>query len=87
MLAENLESQFGTITISTQQETTTIDLLPPEWQSGFVIWAVASLFAMANLLLQKSILTPEIKNPRCHWCGHFMATSELICLNCRKKSG
>jgi len=82
-----LLSQFGTVTITTPQETKIIELLPPTWQDGFVIWSFVSLIALANVIYQKSMLTPEIKNPHCNYCGHLMATSELECLNCRKKSG
>lgn len=49
-------------------------------------YAVFSLIAMAYIVVNRSFITPEVKSPKCHFCGEPMKTAKLICNNCESDS-
>ena len=81
-----LASLFSSITFTTEVGSATVSLIPAGYTLGISIWASVSLIAMASNYYKKPFITPEVKKFNCHYCGAMMATSELICQNCRSKS-
>lgn len=51
-----------------------------------VYYVVISLVAMAYLVARQSFTTPEVKHPKCPYCGWPMTTTRLKCENCSSKS-
>lgn len=41
---------------------------------------------MAYLVVKQQFITPEIKHPKCNYCGGTMATTRLKCTKCSGKS-
>lgn len=54
--------------------------------NGVVYYAIASLIAMAYLVVKQPFVTPEVKHVKCNFCGATMSTARLICENCQSKS-
>lgn len=62
-----------------------IDVLTANFQLA-VYYAVGSLIAMACLVVRQPFITPEVRNPKCHYCDGTMTTTRLKCENCSSKS-
>jgi tRNA(Ile2) C34 agmatinyltransferase TiaS len=56
-------------------------------KTSAIIYVVIVLVTAAYNIYRKPFITPEVKNPKCNYCGAQMATTELKCMKCRKKSG
>ena len=54
--------------------------------NGIVYYAVISLIAMAYIIVNRTFVTPEVKSPKCHFCGAPMKTTKLTCDNCESDS-
>ena len=51
-----------------------------------VYYAAASLFAMATLVTKQPFVTPEVRYPKCNFCGGTMRTTSLKCESCQSSS-
>jgi len=51
-----------------------------------VYYTIASLIAMAYLVVKQPFVTPEVKHATCNFCGATMSTAALICEHCQSKS-
>lgn len=73
------------IRIAAEPNSFTVTTITPYF-NGIVYYAIASLIAMAYLVVKQPFVTPEVKHVTCNFCGAFMSTAKLICENCKSKS-
>ncbi len=51
-----------------------------------VYYAAGSLFGMATLVTKQPFVTPEVRYPKCNFCGGTMRTTSLKCESCQSSS-
>lgn len=51
-----------------------------------VVYAAASLIASAYVVVKQPFITPEVRYPKCNFCGGTMSTISLKCEACQSKS-
>lgn len=73
------------IRITAEPNSYTATAITPYF-NGVVYYAIASLIAMAYLVVKQPFVTPEVKHVTCNFCGAPMSTARLICENCKSKS-
>ncbi len=73
------------IRITAEPNSFTATAITPYF-NGIIYYAIASLIAMAYLVVKQPFVTPEVKHVTCNFCGASMSTAKLICENCKSKS-
>ena len=73
------------IRITSEPNSFTADAITPYFNT-IVYYSIASLIAMAYLVVKQPFVTPEVKHVKCNFCGASMSTARLICENCKSKS-
>ena len=48
----------------------------------FTYYAIISLLATAYIIISRPFITPEVKYPKCNFCGKPMRTTKLKCNSC-----
>ena len=51
-----------------------------------VIYASTSLISSAYVVIKQPFITPEVRYPKCNFCGGAMSTVSLKCEDCQSKS-
>jgi len=73
-----------TINLSSGSPSENVDFI--KFTNGFTYYAIISLFATAYIILSRPFITPEIKYPKCNFCGKPMRTTKLQCDSCKSRS-
>lgn len=57
-----------------------------DFSNGVTYYAIVSLFATAYIIVSRPFITPEVKYPKCNFCGKPMRTTKLQCDSCKSNS-
>jgi hypothetical protein len=70
---------------STTNEQMNNSIIPPGWLIATRTFSVGTFISIALINYKKPYITAEVKSYKCSNCDSEMATTELICQNCKGK--
>ena len=77
---------FGSYLIMNVPESNFVTDAVAAYFHWIVYYAAGSLIGMAYMITKQPFITPEVRHPKCNFCGGPMSTVSLKCESCQSKS-